>query len=84
MYLEILNFDRGIAHSIDFAHDVLQGKTPRPMEPLASVHYIIKANDCLTDTADIWEIIDALKPEQRFTEEDVEGAVQELRDADLV
>lgn len=85
--LELLNcmkIDRKVKAGIDFAYRVLKGKTPRKMELLASVHYIIKNNDCNTDPRYVWEIITMLKPEQGFTQDDIISAIKELQSIKLI
>jgi len=59
-----------IDNAIDFVYGLLNERTPRQMELLASVHYINSYNNELDDD-DIWKIIDNLKPESNFELEEV-------------
>lgn len=82
--LESFKLDRKLKTSVDFAYKILRGKTPRQMELLASVHYIVNDNECNTDPEYVWSIINLLKPEQGFTQKDVMKAIEELKNLKLL
>ena len=72
------NFDKSeIDKAIEFSYKLLNNKTPRQMEILASVHYIYSYDNSI-NAKRIWEIINRLKPSANFTEEDVQSALTEL------
>ncbi len=63
---------------IEFVHRLLDGKTPREMELLASVHYIASYEDGKCSNR-IFDIITELKPNADFSQNNVDAAVQELQ-----
>lgn len=71
-----------INSSIDFTYNLLHNKTPRQMEILASVHYIINY-DCTFNPEKILEIINQLKPQSHFTIEEVTEALTILHGVQL-
>ena len=72
-----------IDSAINFSYEFLNGKTPRQMEILASVHYIFSYDNSL-NVERIWKIIDRLKPDANFTQEDVQRALNELKEKKLI
>ena len=72
-----------IDDAIDFAHDLLDGKTLRQMEILASVHFIHLCDRSLTAEG-IWKAIDKLKPSANFTKDDVQYALDKLSKKKLI
>ena len=72
-----------IDDAIDFSYELLKNKTPRQMEILASVHYIISYDNSL-NAERIWKIIDRLKPTANFSLDDVTNALNELKDKQLI
>ena len=72
-----------IDSAINFSYEFLNGKTPRQMEILASVHYIFLYDNSL-NVERIWKIIDRLKPDANFTQEDVQRALNELKEKKLI
>ena len=72
-----------IDNAINFSYELLNGKTPRQMEILTSVHYIFSYDNSLT-TERIWKIINRLKPTANFKHEDVQNALNELRERNLI
>ena len=72
-----------IDNAIDFSYELLKNKTPRQMEILASVHYIFSYDNSL-NVERIWKIIDRLKPNANFTQEDVQRALNELKEKKLI
>lgn len=72
-----------IDDATDFSYELLNGKTPRQMEILASVHYIYSYDNSL-NTEKIWKIIDKLKPAANFTQEDVQSALSELKGKKII
>ena len=86
--LESLSNDKkvdrnAIDDAIDFAHELLNGKTPRQMEILASVHYVHSYDDSMVPEK-IWKIINRLKPAANFTQTDVEWALSELKKRKMI
>lgn len=69
---------------IDNVYNILKDKTPRQMELLASVHYIIKDNGCKTEPEFILDVIRSLKPESGFTLKDIKKSILQLKDFQLV
>lgn len=67
----------------NFSYEFLNGKTPRQMEILASVHYIFSYDNSF-NAERIWKIIDRLKPTANFTQEDVQSALGKLRERKLI
>ncbi len=68
---------------IEFVHRLLDGKTPREMELLASVHYIASYEDGKYSDR-IFDIITELKPNANFSQNNVDAAVQELQTGELL
>ncbi len=67
-----------IDDAIYFAYNLLNGKTPREMEIISSVHYIHSYYNSITAER-IWETINMLKPTANFKQVDVEYALKKLR-----
>ena len=85
--LQSLKEDDSINHekinnAIDFSYNLLQNKSPRQMELLASTHYIVSYDKDL-DSRQIWEIINTQKPESNFTLDEIEESLKELHDVNL-
>lgn len=71
-----------IDKAVDSSHRLLRDKSPREMELLASVHYIA-TYDRSYNAETIWKIINKLKPESRFSREEVEKSLGTLKKANL-
>jgi len=69
---------------IDFVFGILKDKSPRQMELLASVHYIINDNGCNTEPEFILDVIQSLKPESGFALEDIKKSILQLKDYQLI
>lgn len=69
--------------AIKFSYNLLHEKTPRQMELLASVHYI-SSRDSNLGAHQVWEIINRLKPKANFSEDDVNKAISELNQHQLL
>jgi len=85
--LQSLENDNSIDHerinqALEFSHKILNDKTPREMELLTSVHYIISDNEEL-DSEEIFEIIANSKPDSNFTLDEVEWALEVLHEFNL-
>lgn len=72
-----------IDKAVDFAYALLNGKTPRQMEILASVHYVYSYDKSLTAER-IWKIIDRLKPAAHFSQSDIQNALDELHEKQMI
>lgn len=71
------NMDKTLDHIVEF----IEGKRPKDLEWLASVHYWAQRQQRQTGNYDaeyIYEKLTALKPNAKFTEDDVKKALQEL------
>lgn len=82
-HLDSMRQSPEIDSRVEFAHKLLAGKSPRMMELLASVHYIASYDGgrCFDRTFDI---ISELKPDANFKQDDVNDALSELQNADLL
>ena len=67
-----------IDDAIDFAYDLLNGKTPRQIEILAYVHYIYLYGSSTVEG--IWKTINKINPSANFTQDDVQNALNKLHD----
>jgi uncharacterized protein YwgA len=82
--LRAIRIGKETKDAVDIAFRILNHKSPREMELLASVHYIINENKGRPDEESIWNLISELKPEANFTLEDVKRVTIQLRNNGLV
>jgi len=82
--IEAIPPDEPTENGINFAYELLNEKNPRQMELLASVHYIVSNSNSEIDPEEIYETIDLLKPNAGFTLEDVQEALAELEEFNLI
>lgn len=67
-----------VGGAIEFAYDLLAGKTAVQMELVASVHRI-RSDSPSAGARDIWGTLHLIRPEAGFAESDVAGALAELQ-----
>ncbi len=72
-----------VKRAVDLAYDFLSGKSPREMELLASVHFIVRSSRN-SDAEYVSGIIDTLKPYSHFALGEVVASITELRRHNLL
>lgn len=82
-HLDLMGQSPEVDSRVESVHELLAGRSPRMMELLASVHYIASYDGgrCFDRTFDI---ISELKPDANFKQDDVNDALSELQNADLL
>lgn len=83
-FLDKNSLDPEATNRIDQTYNFLKDQNPRSMELLASVHYLIRNNNCPVDANKIHGIIKSLKPKSGFKLSQVDEAISELRKNHLI